>query len=175
MDQAELYGRVIKVNQAKPQKAAGEKLGSKTAVWEQVSFSLFLLTRDIQRFLFEMVSLPFSRIDFLACDSELFADFFETGGLRHQTQRQRRRQDGHRRWREQTCGPDARARRFGSSRPEAQLSERASILLLSRLFLRKPHGIQRGVWGVFCVNSNAKKFNSHARGASLSHCKISYS
>ena len=38
MDQAELYGRVIKVNQAKPQKAAGEKLGSKTAVWEQVSF-----------------------------------------------------------------------------------------------------------------------------------------
>jgi RNA recognition motif-containing protein len=42
MDQAELYGRVIKVNQAKPQKQAGEKLGSKTAVWEQVSFSLFL-------------------------------------------------------------------------------------------------------------------------------------
>ena len=38
IDQAELYGRVIKVNQAKPQKAAGEKLGSKTAVWEQVSF-----------------------------------------------------------------------------------------------------------------------------------------
>ena len=41
MDQAELYGRVIKVNQAKPQKQAGEKLGSKTAVWEQVSFSSF--------------------------------------------------------------------------------------------------------------------------------------
>jgi len=37
MDQSELYGRVIKVNQAKPQKAAGEKLGSKTAIWEQVS------------------------------------------------------------------------------------------------------------------------------------------
>lgn len=37
MDQAELYGRVIKVNQAKPQKQAGEKLGSKTAIWEQVS------------------------------------------------------------------------------------------------------------------------------------------
>ena len=35
MDQSELYGRVIKVNQAKPQKAAGEKLGSKTAIWEQ--------------------------------------------------------------------------------------------------------------------------------------------
>jgi RNA recognition motif-containing protein len=42
MDQAELYGRVIKVNQAKPQKQAGEKLGSKTAVWEQVSFLLLL-------------------------------------------------------------------------------------------------------------------------------------
>jgi RNA recognition motif-containing protein len=41
MDQAELYGRVIKVNQAKPQKQAGEKLGSKTAVWEQVSFLSF--------------------------------------------------------------------------------------------------------------------------------------
>jgi RNA recognition motif-containing protein len=41
MDQAELYGRVIKVNQAKPQKQAGEKLGSKTAVWEQVSFPSF--------------------------------------------------------------------------------------------------------------------------------------
>lgn len=40
MDQAELYGRVIKVNQAKPQKQAGEKLGSKTAVWEQVRFLL---------------------------------------------------------------------------------------------------------------------------------------
>lgn len=39
MDQAELYGRVIKVNQAKPQKQAGEKLGSKTAIWEQVSTS----------------------------------------------------------------------------------------------------------------------------------------
>lgn len=39
MDQAELYGRVIKVNQAKPQKQAGEKLGSKTAIWEQVRFT----------------------------------------------------------------------------------------------------------------------------------------
>lgn len=36
MDQSELYGRVIKVNQAKPMKEAGEKLGSRTAVWEQV-------------------------------------------------------------------------------------------------------------------------------------------
>lgn len=36
MDQSELYGRVIKVNQAKPQKSADEKLGSRTAIWEQV-------------------------------------------------------------------------------------------------------------------------------------------
>ncbi|GAB7329629.1 hypothetical protein MBLNU13_g01376t1 [Cladosporium sp. NU13] len=39
MDQSELYGRVIKVNQAKPQKAAGEKLGSKTAIWEQEDYA----------------------------------------------------------------------------------------------------------------------------------------
>jgi RNA recognition motif-containing protein len=49
MDQAELYGRVIKVNQAKPQKQAGEKLGSKTAIWEQVSF--FFFSRSIRCFL----------------------------------------------------------------------------------------------------------------------------
>ena len=36
MDQSELYGRVIKCNQAKPQKNANEGLGSRTAVWEQV-------------------------------------------------------------------------------------------------------------------------------------------
>ena len=36
MDQSELFGRVIKVNVAKERKAAGEGLGSKTAVWEQV-------------------------------------------------------------------------------------------------------------------------------------------
>ena len=40
MDQAELYGRVIKVTQAKPQKNADEKLGSRTAVWEQVRCDL---------------------------------------------------------------------------------------------------------------------------------------
>ena len=39
MDQSELYGRVIKCNQAKPQKDANESLGSKTAVWEQVCFA----------------------------------------------------------------------------------------------------------------------------------------
>ena len=36
MDQSELYGRVIKVAAAKPQKESNEGLGSKTAVWEQV-------------------------------------------------------------------------------------------------------------------------------------------
>lgn len=35
MDQSELFGRVIKVSAAKPQKNANEGLGSKTAVWEQ--------------------------------------------------------------------------------------------------------------------------------------------
>ncbi|KAL1591190.1 hypothetical protein WHR41_00384 [Cladosporium halotolerans] len=39
MDQAELYGRVIKVNKAKPQKQASEKLGSKTAIWEQEGYA----------------------------------------------------------------------------------------------------------------------------------------
>lgn len=39
MDQSELYGRVIKCNQAKPQKDANEGLGSRTAVWEQVGFN----------------------------------------------------------------------------------------------------------------------------------------
>ncbi|KAH4065611.1 hypothetical protein HBI23_182610 [Parastagonospora nodorum] len=35
MDRSELYGQVIKVANAKPQKDANEGLGSKTAVWEQ--------------------------------------------------------------------------------------------------------------------------------------------
>lgn len=38
MDQAELFGKVIKVNAAKPPKATNEGLGSKTALWEQVSY-----------------------------------------------------------------------------------------------------------------------------------------
>lgn len=37
MDQAELFGRVIKVSAAKAPKSADEGLGSKTAIWEQVS------------------------------------------------------------------------------------------------------------------------------------------
>ena len=36
MDQSELFGRVIKVAPAKPQKESNEGLGSKTAIWEQV-------------------------------------------------------------------------------------------------------------------------------------------
>lgn len=36
MDGSELYGRTIKVAAAKPQKDASERLGSKTAIWEQV-------------------------------------------------------------------------------------------------------------------------------------------
>ena len=38
MDQSELFGRVIKVAQAKPQKDSSEGLGSKTAVWEQEGY-----------------------------------------------------------------------------------------------------------------------------------------
>lgn len=36
MDQAELFGRVLKVSAAKPPKSAEEGLGGKTAIWEQV-------------------------------------------------------------------------------------------------------------------------------------------
>lgn len=39
MDQSELFGKVIKVAQAKPQKDSNQGLGSKTAVWEQVEFN----------------------------------------------------------------------------------------------------------------------------------------
>jgi RNA recognition motif-containing protein len=37
MDQSELFGRILRVSAAKPPKSADEGLGSKTAVWEQVS------------------------------------------------------------------------------------------------------------------------------------------
>ena len=40
MDQSELFGRVIRVSAAKIPKSAKEGLGSKTAVWEQVSLFL---------------------------------------------------------------------------------------------------------------------------------------
>ena len=39
MDQSEIFGRVVKVAAAKPQKEANEGLGSKTAIWEQVRHS----------------------------------------------------------------------------------------------------------------------------------------
>jgi RNA recognition motif-containing protein len=41
--ESELFGRVIKVNLAKEQKAEGEGLGSKTAIWEQVSILVKVL------------------------------------------------------------------------------------------------------------------------------------
>jgi RNA recognition motif-containing protein len=41
MEGAELFGKVLKVNAAKPPKNAGEGLGSKTALWEQVSSFTF--------------------------------------------------------------------------------------------------------------------------------------
>jgi hypothetical protein len=40
MDQSELFGKVIKVNAAKPPKNVNEGLGSKTALWEQVRSSI---------------------------------------------------------------------------------------------------------------------------------------
>ena len=42
MDQSELFGRVIKVAAAKPQKDSNEGLGSKMAVWESVSLAISL-------------------------------------------------------------------------------------------------------------------------------------
>ena len=46
MDQSELFGRVLKVAAAKPQKESNEGLGSKTAVWEQVGELLLSLGRE---------------------------------------------------------------------------------------------------------------------------------
>lgn len=43
MDQAEFFGRVLRVSAAKPPKSAEEGLGSKTAVWEQVCLIGLLL------------------------------------------------------------------------------------------------------------------------------------
>ena len=42
MDQSELYGRIIKVAAARPQKDSNEGLGSKTAIWEQVGCSFYI-------------------------------------------------------------------------------------------------------------------------------------
>lgn len=41
MDQSEFFGRVIKVSAAKVPKSADEGLGSKKALWEQVSYGHF--------------------------------------------------------------------------------------------------------------------------------------
>lgn len=50
MDQAEFFGRVIKVSAAKAPKSADEGLGSKTAVWQQVRCrAQTLLTRLADR------------------------------------------------------------------------------------------------------------------------------
>ncbi len=38
MDQAEFFGRTLKVSQAKAPKSAQEGLGSKTAIWDQVRY-----------------------------------------------------------------------------------------------------------------------------------------
>ena len=40
MDQSEMFGRVIKVAPAKPQKDQNEGLGSKIAIWQQVRWCL---------------------------------------------------------------------------------------------------------------------------------------
>jgi hypothetical protein len=50
MDQSELFGKVIKVNAAKPPKNVNEGLGSKTALWEQVTFLFLLWDFDLVAF-----------------------------------------------------------------------------------------------------------------------------
>lgn len=60
MDQSEFFGRIIKVHAAKPPKSANEGLGSKTAVWEQVS--VFYLLIPVASF-------------------ELYADLNSAGGM----------------------------------------------------------------------------------------------
>lgn len=49
MDQSELFGRVIKVAAAKPQKESNEGLGSKTAIWEQVCLSFYFICQGGSR------------------------------------------------------------------------------------------------------------------------------
>jgi hypothetical protein len=48
MDQSELFGRIIKVAATRPQKESSEGLGSRTAVWEQVSDALLSSTPAIK-------------------------------------------------------------------------------------------------------------------------------
>ena len=49
MDQSEIFGRVVKVAQAKPQKNVTESLGSKTAVWEQEGYLAKHAVREEER------------------------------------------------------------------------------------------------------------------------------
>ena len=54
MDQSELFGKILKVSQAKVPKSAGEGLGSDKAIWEQVltlrnRLSLSVLLTEIYR------------------------------------------------------------------------------------------------------------------------------
>ena len=47
MDQSELFGRVIKVQQAKEKKSTNEGLGSRTALWQQVRCRSHSIDRTI--------------------------------------------------------------------------------------------------------------------------------
>ena len=62
MDQSELFGRVIKVAAAKPQKDSNEGLGSKMAVWESVSlaYSVLFMNSDSDHMLRRVIlqSMP---------------------------------------------------------------------------------------------------------------------
>lgn len=70
MDQSELFGRVIKVAAAKPQKESNEGLGSKTAVWEQVCFIYYFF--DIFPTIFFLTNLPSLSLSPLLYDKEFF-------------------------------------------------------------------------------------------------------
>lgn len=78
MDQSELFGRVIKVAAAKPQKESNEGLGSKTAVWEQVCcghlffFFFFHESFNLPR------SLPFSSTTRFLYSSTFFSFFYKS-------------------------------------------------------------------------------------------------
>ncbi|EMR71502.1 hypothetical protein MGN70_001969 [Eutypa lata] len=54
MDQAEFFGRVLRVSAAKPPKSAEEGLGSKTAVWEQEGWLAENAVSDEDRLAAEM-------------------------------------------------------------------------------------------------------------------------
>lgn len=57
MDQAEFFGRVIKVSQAKAPKSADEGLGSKTAIWQQASLTVCITTMSSD-IIFRRAGLP---------------------------------------------------------------------------------------------------------------------